>query len=73
MRPRRVPELQESAMRWTLEPPTPDTPSSADEVIERLLAESQAYRTLLQLALGQLFDSTTRERHRRGGRHDADR
>ena len=60
--------LQESAMHSPLEPPPPpETPSSTDEVIELLVAESQVYREMTQVLLGQLFESNRRERHRRGG------
>ena len=38
-------------------PPPPETPSSADEVIELLVAESQVYREMTQVLLGQLFES----------------
>ena len=69
----RAPELQESAIRWDLEPLPPDTPSSDDEVIELLFAENLAYLEMTQALLGQLSESNRRERYRRGGRHDVDR
>ena len=63
-------ELQESAMHSPLEPPPPpETPSSDDEVIELLVAESQVYRELLQVALGRLANAEKRATYR----HDAHR